>query len=158
VPGIQRLTEEGRQINLAISLHASDDALRGSMLPINRKHNIDELLQAVEAYVYKTHRRVTFEWALIRDVNDTPEQAERLAARLQVFRIGGAALCHVNVIPLNPTKRYEGKATTRERAQLFKEILERRGIPCTIRIRRGIDIQAGCGQLAVEAGASSDKR
>lgn len=152
VPGIQRLTEEGRQINLAISLHASDDALRTSMLPINRKYAINELLQAVEAYVNKTHRRVTFEWALIHDVNDTPAQAEQLAKRLQAFRKDGSALCHVNVIPLNPTKRYEGKATTRERAQAFKDILERHGIPCTIRIRRGIDIQAGCGQLAVEAG------
>jgi len=154
VPGIQHLTEEGRQINLAISLHASEDELRGSMLPINRKYDVDELLQAVLAYVNKTHRRVTFEWALIHDVNDTPEQAEKLARRLQGFRKGGSALCHVNVIPLNPTRRYAGKATTRERAHAFKEILERHGIPCTIRIRRGIDIQAGCGQLAIEAGAS----
>jgi 23S rRNA (adenine2503-C2)-methyltransferase len=85
---------------------------------------------------------VTFEWALIRDVNDTPEQARQLAGLLK------GLLCHVNVIPLNPTQKYAGQATTRERAQAFSDILNQAGIPCTIRIRRGIDIQAGCGQLA----------
>jgi 23S rRNA (adenine2503-C2)-methyltransferase len=102
------------------------------------------LFEACREYVETTHRRITFEWALIRDKNDTPEQARKLGERL------GGLLCHVNVIPLNPTRGYAGKATTRERAAAFREELERMGIPCTIRIRRGIDIQAGCGQLAVE--------
>jgi 23S rRNA (adenine2503-C2)-methyltransferase len=144
VPQIRRFAREKRQYNLAVSLHAADDDLRSSMLPINRKYPLDVLFEACREYVETTHRRITFEWALIRDKNDNPEQARKLGERL------GGLLCHVNVIPLNPTRGYAGKATTRERAAAFREELERMGIPCTIRIRRGIDIQAGCGQLAVE--------
>ncbi len=150
IPAIKRFADEGKQINLAISLHAADDVLRSSLLPINRKYPLADLLAACQEYVEKTNRRITFEWALIRGVNDTLEQAEKLAERLQIFRRGGVALCHVNVIPLNPTRHYAGKATTREQALAFQSILEQHGIPCTIRLRRGIDIQAGCGQLAVE--------
>ncbi len=144
VPSIRRFTRERRQVNLAVSLHAADDDLRSSMLPINRKYPLSELIEACREYVQQTHRRITFEWALIRDVNDSPEQAHRLAALL------GGMLCHVNVIPLNPTRNYSGQGTTRERATAFKAALESHGIPCTIRLRRGIDIQAGCGQLAIE--------
>jgi 23S rRNA (adenine2503-C2)-methyltransferase len=142
VPQIRRFAEEKRQVNLAISLHAADDASRVSMLPINKKYKIDEVIEACRYYVEKTHRRITFEWALINGVNDTPEVAQKLAARLK------GLLCHVNAIPLNPTMGYSGQATSRERATAFKESLEQAGIPCTIRMRRGIDIQAGCGQLA----------
>jgi 23S rRNA (adenine2503-C2)-methyltransferase len=150
IPAIQRFADEKRQINLAISLHAADNELRSALLPINRKYPLEKLMATCEDYVEKTGRRITFEWALIREVNDTLEQAEKLAELLQPFRSSGAALCHVNVIPLNPTRKYKGKATTRDRALAFQAVLEKRGIPCTIRIRRGIDIQAGCGQLAVE--------
>ncbi len=115
------------------------------MLPINKKYPLEELFDACREYVDKTRRRITFEWALIQDVNDSPEQALRLANRIN------SMLCHVNVIPLNPTHRYPGKPTSRERAQAFQSELLRHGIPCTIRLRRGIDIQAGCGQLAIEA-------
>jgi 23S rRNA (adenine2503-C2)-methyltransferase len=142
VPMIRRFADEKRQVNLAISLHAADDALRLSMLPINRKYPIDAVLDACRYYVEKTGRRVTFEWALINGVNDTPEQARLLARRLH------GLLCHVNAIPLNPTKGFSGQATTRERSDRFKAELEAAGIPCTVRLRRGIDIQAGCGQLA----------
>jgi 23S rRNA (adenine2503-C2)-methyltransferase len=142
VPMIKRFSNEKRQVNLAISLHAADDTLRQSMLPVNKRYKIDELLDASREYVEKTGRRITFEWALINGVNDTPEQAHKLAARLK------GLLCHVNAIPLNPTEGYDGKAASRERAIKFKEILDQAGIPCTIRVRRGIDIQAGCGQLA----------
>jgi 23S rRNA (adenine2503-C2)-methyltransferase len=152
-PLIHRFAEEVRQINLAVSLHAADDELRSSMLPINRKYPLDVLLSACREYVEKTHRRITFEWALINEVNDTAEQARKLAGRLSAFKIGGSTLCHVNVIPLNPTQGYSGEATTRERALAFQQELARFGIPCTIRIRRGIDIQAGCGQLVVESGS-----
>ena len=154
IPMIRRFTGERRQVNLAISLHGSDDDLRGSMLPINRKYPIDDLLAACREYVEQTRRRITFEWALIRDINDTVEEAHKLAERLQIFRhIPGpkknsGVLCHVNIIPLNPTQRFSGQATTHQRAIAFKVELERQGIPCTIRLRRGIDIQAGCGQLA----------
>jgi 23S rRNA (adenine2503-C2)-methyltransferase len=144
VPLIRRFANERRQYNLAVSLHAADDETRSSMLPINRKYPLPLLIEACRDYVDKTHRRITFEWALIRDKNDSPEQARRLGEQL------AGLLCHVNVIPLNPTRGYEGQATTRERAINFQKVLEKMGIPCTIRIRRGIEIQAGCGQLAVE--------
>ncbi len=142
VPAIRRFAEEKRQVNLAISLHAAEDNLRTSMMPVNKRYDIDELLDACIDYIKLTGRRITFEWALIQGVNDTPDQARKLAEKLQ------GLLCHVNAIPLNPTGGFEGKATTHNRAQEFKTILEQSGIPCTIRIRRGIDIQAGCGQLA----------
>jgi 23S rRNA (adenine2503-C2)-methyltransferase len=112
------------------------------MLPVNKRYNIDEVIDACKYYIEKTHRRVTFEWALINEVNDTPEVAKRLASRLK------GMLCHVNAIPLNPTKGFDGQATDRQRAIQFKEALEQSGVPCTIRMRRGIDIAAGCGQLA----------
>ena len=142
IPAIERFAKEKRQINLAISLHAADDELRSSMLPINKRYPIADLISAVKTYTELTHRRVTFEWALIQGVNDTPEQARKLAVLLR------GMLAHVNVIPLNPTDGFEGSATTPEQAKNFQSILEEKGISCSIRIRRGIDIQAGCGQLA----------
>lgn len=148
IPGIRQFTRDHTQINLAISLHAADDVLRSQLLPINRKYPLDDLLSACLEYVQFTHRRLSFEWALIQGVNDTPEQAHLLAQRLKAFHQGGSILCHVNVIPLNPTHKYEGHASTHQRALAFQSILEQAGIPCTIRLRRGIDIQAGCGQLA----------
>lgn len=144
VPMIRKFAAEKRQINLAISLHASDDALRSSMMPINQKYPIAELMQACREYIDATGRRLTFEWALIQGVNDTPEQARALAHLLK------GMLCHVNVIPLNPTRRFKGAGSTRQRAEDFCAELESAGIPCTVRMRRGIDIQAGCGQLASE--------
>jgi 23S rRNA (adenine2503-C2)-methyltransferase len=141
IPAIRRFAAEKRQINLAISLHAADDDLRTSMLPVNKRYPIDELLAACRMYIAVTGRRVTFEWALINGVNDTPDQAILLAKKLK------GLLCHVNAIPLNPTLGYSGQATSHERAEKFRQNLEEHGIPCTIRLRRGIDIQAGCGQL-----------
>jgi len=142
VPQIRRFADEKRQINLAISLHAVDDAERLAIMPVNKRYKIDEVLESCKYYVEQTGRRVTFEWALISGVNDTPEVASKLARKLK------GLMCHVNAIPLNPTAGYSGKATDRQRATLFKETLEQAGVPCTIRMRRGIDIQAGCGQLA----------
>ena len=144
VPLIRRFTVENRQVNLAISLHAADDDLRTHMLPVNKKYPLNELLAACFDYVTETGRRVTFEWALVRNVNDTQEQAHLLVSRLK------GLLCHVNIIPLNPIFGYVGNATTRHRAERFQDILTQAGIACTIRLRRGIDIQAGCGQLAVK--------
>jgi 23S rRNA (adenine2503-C2)-methyltransferase len=151
IPVIQRFASEKRQVNLAISLHAADDELRSSLLPINKKYPLADLFQACLEYVNITHRRISFEWALIQGVNDSQSDAKKLADRLQDFRHGAAALCHVNIIPLNPTRRYAGQATQRTQARLFQAELVQRNIPCTIRIRRGIDIQAGCGQLAIES-------
>jgi len=145
VPLIKRFASEKRQINLAISLHAATDEERSNLLPVNKRYPIADLIQACKDYVELTGRRVTFEWALINGVNDTSESARKLVALLM------GLLCHVNIIPLNPTRKFSGQATTRQRAEVFKNILEKAGIPCTIRIRRGIDIQAGCGQLATDA-------
>ena len=142
VPEILRFADERRQTNLAVSLHAADDDLRSYLLPINRKYPLNELINACRAYISKTNRRITFEWALIQEVNDSIEQAHKLSSLIR------GLLSHVNVIPLNPTRGYSGLATTMERAREFQVILERNGIPCTIRARRGIDIHAGCGQLA----------
>jgi 23S rRNA (adenine2503-C2)-methyltransferase len=142
VPSIRRFADETRQINLAVSLHAADDETRGNMMPVNKKYPIAEVIEACRYYVTKTGRRITFEWALIHGVNDTPETARKLASLLKGLN------CHVNAIPLNPTTGYNGKATDRQRAEKFKETLEQAGVPCTIRMRRGIDIAAGCGQLA----------
>jgi 23S rRNA (adenine2503-C2)-methyltransferase len=148
VPGIRRFTDEHRQVNLAISLHAADDDLREQLLPINKKYPLDELLSACLDYVHVTHRRLSFEWALIQGINDTPEQANQLTKKLQKFKLGSSSLCHVNVIPLNPTNNYAGQASSHQRAVSFQNTLKQAGISCTIRLRRGIDIQAGCGQLA----------
>ena len=141
-PSIRRFANEQRQVNLAVSLHAADDDMRLSMMPVDKRYPIAEVMDACRYYVAKTGRRVTFEWALIHGLNDTPEIARRLASLLKGLN------CHVNAIPLNPTMGYSGKATDRRRAEKFRETLEQAGVPCTIRLRRGIDIAAGCGQLA----------
>jgi len=143
-PMIERFAAERRQVNLAVSLHAATDELRSELLPINKKYPLAVLFEAVRKYYALTKRRVTFEWALIQGKNDTAAQVRALAD------LAVGLPCHVNVIPLNPTRDYAGQATTRQRAAAFKAALESCGLPCTIRVRRGIDINAGCGQLAVE--------
>ena len=141
VPGIQRLAEEGLPINLAVSLHAADDRLRNQLVPINRRYPLADLMAAIHEYVERTKRRVTFEYALIDGVNDAAGQARQLAGLLQ------GLLCHVNLIPLNPTPGSPMQPSPYERVSAFRDELERLGIPTTVRMRRGIDIQAGCGQL-----------
>jgi len=145
IPEIKRFTEENSQINLAISLHAADDILRSSIVPINRKYPLVDLMAVCRRYIQKTNRRITFEWALIAGVNDTAEQARKLSNLL------GDMLAHVNIIQLNPVPHYDGKPAEDDKALNFKKILTDAGIACTIRLRRGIDIQAGCGQLASES-------
>jgi 23S rRNA (adenine2503-C2)-methyltransferase len=144
VPLIRRFAKEQHQINLAISLHSADDTQRSSMLPINKKYPLESLIDACRYYVAQTHRRITFEWALIKDVNDSMEDAQRLTKLL------AGLLCHVNVIPLNPTKGYVGNPSPSKQVIAFQSELLRQNIPCTIRTRRGIEISAGCGQLVVE--------
>jgi 23S rRNA (adenine2503-C2)-methyltransferase len=130
-------------VKLAVSLHAADDETRGRMLPINRKYDIHEVLDACRYYFAQTGRRVSFEWALIEGQNDSVDDARALAALL----VG--LVCHVNAIPLNPTKGFHGMAASQDRAHAFQAELRRLGVPCTVRLRRGIDIAAGCGQLVV---------
>jgi 23S rRNA (adenine2503-C2)-methyltransferase len=138
---IERFTIEHSQVNLAVSLHAATDELRESMLPINKRYPLKELMRACRAYTETTHRRISFEWALIEGVNDTPEQARLLANLIK------GMLTHVNLIPLNPTRDFAGAASSRERIAAFRAVLDSYKIPNTLRIRRGIDINAGCGQL-----------
>jgi 23S rRNA (adenine2503-C2)-methyltransferase len=149
VPAIDRFTAERRQVNLAVSLHAATDALRDQLLPINRRYPLKDLMAACRRYVSETKRRITFEWALIANVNDQQDQAHALADLLHGLN------SHVNIIPLNPTDGYSAGPSTRQRAATFQQLLANAGISCTIRVRRGIDIQAGCGQLATEARSGS---
>jgi 23S rRNA (adenine2503-C2)-methyltransferase len=144
VPMIERFTRERRQANLAISLHAATNALRERLLPINRRYPLDVLMPACRSYTVQSGRRITFEWALIEGVNNGDEQAAALADWVQRMN------CHVNIIPLNPTHGYEGHAANLDQVLHFQNALEQAGISTTIRVRRGIDIQAGCGQLAAE--------
>lgn len=147
IPEIKRFISEKRQVNLAISLHASTNEVRSKLLPINSKYPIQNLMDACIDYVQSTHRRISFEWALIDGVNDNDEQLIRLCKILQPFKTGSTSLCHVNIIPLNPTQKYSGVPTPHQRAQEFCEKIKHEGISATVRLRRGIEIRAGCGQL-----------
>ncbi len=140
-PRIRQFADEGLQVGLAVSLHASSDEARDALMPVNKRYPIDELIDACREYAQKTGRRITFEWALIRGRNDDEATAERLA------RVLSGLPCHVNLIPLNPTGGYDGGPSDPDRVARFIDVLARHGIPGTIRVRRGIDIDAGCGQL-----------
>ena len=141
VPAIRRYADEQRQTPLAISLHAATDEERDKLIPINNRWPIAELMDTCRYYIEKTGRRLTFEWALISGENDTIEQARALGNLLH------GMLCHVNLIPLNPTADYSGLPSSKERVDAFQAELAHYGVSSTVRVRRGIDIQAGCGQL-----------
>ena len=141
VAGIEKMADEPLQIGLAVSLHASNDTLRSQLVPVNKGYPIEKLLDAIELYIAKTHRRVTFEYALMAGINDSEEIAEELAGRIRHL------LCHVNVIPLNPIPDSKFQPSSDHDTQRFVEILREAGISATIRLRRGIEINAGCGQL-----------
>ena len=141
VPAIDRFADEGLQVGLAISLHAATDTQRKALLPVGKRWDVETLIDSCRRYVTKTNRRVTFEWALIAGENDSAEEAHRLGRLLK------GLLCHVNLIPLNPTARYDGQPTAEADAATFVEVLAGYGVPATVRVRRGIDIDAGCGQL-----------
>ncbi len=140
-PAIRRLAGEALQVNLAVSLHAPEDALRDQLTPLNRRYPIAEVMDAVDYYMGVTGRRVTFEYALIAGVNDALEMAEALG------RLLAGKLAHVNLIPVNPAEGSALRPTPREQVDAFAEIVRGRGVACTVRLRRGIDVQAGCGQL-----------
>lgn len=142
VPGIIRLADEGRPIHLAVSLHGATQAERAALVPVAKKWPLDELMAACRYYSAKLQRRIFYEWTLIEGRNDSPESAHAVGRLLQ----GQAA--QVNLIPLNPTAGYGGAPTGREAARRFQQILAGYGLPSTVRQRRGIDIAAGCGQLA----------
>jgi len=141
VPMIDRMAEEDLQINLAVSLHAPNDELRLQLVPINKAYGVDDVLQAVQRYSDKTHRRVTFEYALMRGINDSPELAHELGEKLAPLR------CHINVIPLNPIPDSPFQPTSDADTERFVQILRQHNVAATVRLRRGIEINAGCGQL-----------
>ncbi len=141
VPGIERLAAEGSGVGLAISLHAPDNALRDRLVPINRRYPIEDLLDAVARYAERTGRRPTFEYVLIDGVNDAVSQAEALVARLR------GRLCHVNLIPLNATPGCDLQPAPTAQVLRFRDALVRGGVETTVRISRGSEIRAGCGQL-----------
>jgi 23S rRNA (adenine2503-C2)-methyltransferase len=148
IPGIERMAREPLQINLAISLHAADDELRDALVPLNRKYPLRELMRAARAYAGKTRRRVTFEYALMDGINDSAEQARALAQMLH------GMLCHVNLIPLNPTANERFRRSPYARVKQFEQVLRDAGIATTLRVEKGIEIAAGCGQLRQAAGAA----
>ncbi len=145
VPAIRRLAAEGLQVTLAVSLHTPDDDLRDTLVPVNRRWKVAEVLDAARHYADTTRRRVSIEYALIRDVNDQPWRAD-LLGRLLRERLG--ALVHVNLIPLNPTPGSEWDASPRSAQQEFVARVQAAGVACTVRDTRGREIAAACGQLA----------
>ncbi len=151
-PLIGKFAREELAINLAVSLHAPNDEVRSSFMPIDRHYPIAELLAACREYVDLTHRRITFEYVLINGVNDSRAQAEELRDRLR------GLLCHVNLIPLNPVPGTGMKATPKAQVFVFQKTLEDAGIHTTVRIERGVDIAAACGQLKVEEEPGSKRR
>src|SRR5688572_6491596 len=142
VPGILKLAEERLPVNLAVSLHAANDELRDSMVPINRRYPLAAVVEACEAWVASRNRRLSFEWALIDGVNDRPSDAAELAA------IARPLAAHVNLIPLNPTPGFLTRGTPPAGVRAFRDRLVAAGVNATIRRNRGTDIAAACGQLA----------
>lgn len=158
VPNIRKLAEEDIQVRLAVSLHCSSEKERSELLPANQRYGgLDTLMTAVKDYIDTTNRRVTFEWALIENENDTAEVARELGNLLKRFAIR-SDMCHINLIPLNPTGGFEGSPSGRGNVHKFVNVLEREfGIGATPRVRRGIDIDAGCGQLKASVKKNEEK-
>jgi 23S rRNA (adenine2503-C2)-methyltransferase len=144
VPGIERFTAEHQPYNLAVSLHAGTEEERSVLVPSNRRWPLADLLAACRAYSTALGRRVFFGWTLIAGQNDTPAHARRVAELLQGLD------AHLNLIRLNTTEGFAGATSAEAAAADFQRIIQAAGIPCTIRQRRGIDVDAGCGQLRAE--------
>lgn len=141
VPRIRDLARAGYSLTLAVSLHAPNNELRNYLVPVNRKHPLEELIPACAEYAALTGRRVSFEYALLGGLNDSPESAVELADLL------AGLLCHVNLIPANPVPEYDYSAPTPTAVRAFRRVLEQRGIPVSLRREMGADIGAACGQL-----------
>ena len=141
IPEILKLADEDLQINLAISLHAPDNATRSQTIPVNKRYPVQELVRACHKYANKTKRRIFFEYVLLKEQNDSIEHAQKLGRLLNGLH------CHVNLIPVNPTTAGPFERTDQASAKVFQGGLKQYGIPSTIRMEKGIDINAGCGQL-----------
>jgi 23S rRNA (adenine2503-C2)-methyltransferase len=153
VPGILRLAEEPLQINLAISLHAPNNAMRLRTMPVTRKYPIEDVLAACQTYAARSNRQVTFEYVLLAGVNDQPEHARELAVLLAPLR----QLCHVNLIPVNATAAGY-RPPSGEAIRVFRETLRVGGVSNSVRAERGDDIAAACGQLSTRESACEAKR
>ena len=151
VPGIIRLADDREPVSLAVSLHGATQEARAAMIPVAKAWPLDALMDACRYYCDTMDRHIFYEWTLIAGTNDGPEDAHALGALLRTHR------AHVNLIPLNPTDGYDGLPTHHRAAKAFQAVLAEYGIPSTVRQRRGIDIAAGCGQLAATAGLSGLK-
>ncbi|HKN92255.1 MAG TPA: 23S rRNA (adenine(2503)-C(2))-methyltransferase RlmN, partial [Acidimicrobiia bacterium] len=143
VPGMRRLATERLPVTLAVSLHAPDDELRNELVPLNRRYPLAEVLDAARGYLAASGRRLSFEYAMIGGVNDSPAQADALARRLRGF----SPAAHVNLIPLNPTPGFAAPASPSRRVAAFAERLRAGGVNATVRRNRGTEIDAACGQL-----------
>ncbi len=141
VPKILQFIKDGKQVNLAISLHAPNDELRSKIMPVNKAYNIDKLIKAVKEYIYNTNRRVTFEYIMLKNVNDTYECALQLSKLLKGIN------CYVNLIPYNETTHIEYKKSSKEKIMRFYDILKKNKINVTIRREFGRKVNAACGQL-----------
>ncbi|MBR3942728.1 MAG: 23S rRNA (adenine(2503)-C(2))-methyltransferase RlmN, partial [Clostridia bacterium] len=144
VDGIYKLADEGIPVTLSVSLHAPNDELRSSLMPVNKKYPIAKLMQAIRDYIDKTNRRVTFEYSLIEGVNDNKEQA------FELVKLTKGMLAHINLIPVNQVKGKSYVKSNPERVQAFRDILEQNGLTTTVRRELGSDIEASCGQLRRE--------
>ncbi|KXT78256.1 23S rRNA (adenine(2503)-C(2))-methyltransferase RlmN [Streptococcus sp. DD13] len=143
-PKIRQFADEGVQVNLAISLHAPNNTIRSNIMRINNKFPLDELFAAIEYYVQRTNRRVTFEYIMLNEVNDGVEQAQELADLTQNIR----KLSYVNLIPYNPVSEHDQYSrSTQDRVQAFYDRLKKNGVNCVVRQEHGTDIDAACGQL-----------
>jgi 23S rRNA (adenine2503-C2)-methyltransferase len=149
VPGIRRLAAETLPVNLAVSLHAANDVLRDELVPINRRYPLEMLAEACTDYVRASGRRLSIEWAMIDNVNDRSSDAAELASFARPL---GA---HVNLIPLNPTPGYPVVGSSREQVRGFRDQLVALGVNATIRVTRGAEIDAACGQLAAASRRST---
>lgn len=141
-PEIIRLSKEPYQINLAVSLHAPNQQVRESIMPVAKIHDLEELMNACRQYTATTSRRITYEYVMLEKINDSPAQARELSALLK------DGLCHVNLIPYNATGILEVKGSPKKNIDTFKKILEQNHIAATVRVSLGRDIYAACGQLA----------
>ena len=141
VSGIEKLANYSFPITLSVSLHAPSDEIRNTIMPVNRKWNVDTLLNACRKYQKATGRRISFEYALMKGVNDTPACAEMLAKKLK------GIMCHINLIPANPVEETKFSKPDRNHIQNFCELLNKKGLNSTIRRTLGADIEASCGQL-----------
>ncbi|MBF6243163.1 23S rRNA (adenine(2503)-C(2))-methyltransferase RlmN [Nocardia elegans] len=146
-PAIRKLADEGLSVTLAVSLHTPDDELRDTLVPVNNRWPVAEVLDAARYYADKTGRRVSVEYALIRDINDQPWRADMLGSKLH--KALGSRV-HVNLIPLNPTPGSQWDASPKPVEREFVRRVEAQGVPCTVRDTRGQEIAAACGQLAAE--------